>query len=503
MQFIDKGKYFGAIGYSPHPRQRLYHTSRARFRLPVCGRRFGKSVMAGRDAEPELLLPDKRIWIVGPTYDLGEKEFRVIWNDLIVKRGFGRDKNVRRAFNVRAGEMYIEFPSNYPNARTRLEVRSAMHPEKLVGEALDGVIMSEAAKHNENTWNQYIRPSLADKRGWATFPTTPEGFNWLYKLWQHGQNPDGDYRDYESWQFPSWENPYVYPEGLEDPEIRLLRLTMAHEEFEQEIAASFTATVGRIYSEFNEVDNVRPHTFNPNWPNYIAFDWGFTNPLAAIEFQVDPWDNVYVWREHYESFKTLEQHLDILRNRDNPDGYHLDLCFGDAADPEATMVVNMKFAPCISLPEAKVNWREGVMLVKRFLKHQETGNYLDEFGTPELAPKLFVSHDCSNTIHEFNTYKRKKTETSDPVEHTSAGAAQKQQDHALDALRYGLMHLYVCGAQHHLSDVADVNPTISRQAESETRSLDHTASELDAMADRFFDIEVSEEGYFSTTGMRF
>lgn len=460
--------------------------------------------MAGRDAEPELLLPDKRIWIVGPTYDLGEKEFRVIWNDLIVKRGFGRDKNVRRAFNVRAGEMYIEFPSNYPNARTRLEVRSAMHPEKLVGEALDGVIMSEAAKHNENTWNQYIRPSLADKRGWATFPTTPEGFNWLYKLWQHGQNPSGDYIDYQSWQFPSWENPYVYPEGLDDTEIKLLRLTMAHEEFEQEIAASFTATVGRIYSEFNEVDNVRPHIFNPNWPNYIAFDWGFTNPLAAIEFQVDPWDNVYIWREHYESFKTLEQHLDILRSRDNPDGYHLDLCFGDAADPEATMVVNMKFAPCISMPEAKVNWREGVMLVKRFLKHQETGNVLDEFGTPELAPKLFVTHDCPNTIHEFNTYKRKKSEISDPVEHTSAGAAQKQQDHALDALRYGLMHLYVCGAQHHLSDVADVNPTISRQAAQETRSLDYVASELDAMADRFFDeIEMTEEGYFSTSGMRF
>lgn len=499
MQYIDKGKYFEAIKHQPHPRQRLYHNSRARFRIPVCGRRFGKSVMAGRDAEPELLLPRKRIWIVGPTYDLGEKEFRVIWNDLIVARGFGRDKKVRRAFNVRAGEMYIEFPASYQNGGTRLEVKSAMHPEKLVGEALDGVIMSEAAKHSENTWNQYIRPSLADKRGWATFPTTPEGFNWLYKMWQYGQNPASEFQDYESWQFPSWENPFVYPGGEADPEIILLKRTMTQEEFDQEIAASFTATVGRIYAEFNEIDNVRKCEFNPAWPNYIAFDWGFTNPLAAIEFQVDPWDNVYIWREHYQSFKMLDEHLQILSARDQPPGYHLDLCFGDAADPEATMNVNVKFAPCISLPEAKQNWREGVMLVKRFLKHQETGGHLDEFGTPELAPKLFVDHHCENTIREFNTYKKKKSDSVDPVEHTSSGAAKKQDDHALDAIRYGLMHLFVCGAQHHLSDVADVNPTMTQ----DTRSNDQVGSDLDAAADRFFDYEIGMEDGFFSSGMRF
>jgi hypothetical protein len=90
--------------------------------------------------------PNKMIWIVGPTYDLAEKEFRVIWNDLIVNQKLGKDKRVKRAYSKRAGDMFIQFPWG-----TRVECRSAEHPEYLVGEALDHVIMSEAAKHKRET----------------------------------------------------------------------------------------------------------------------------------------------------------------------------------------------------------------------------------------------------------------------------------------------------------------------------------------------------------------
>src|SRR5689334_14508409 len=107
---IDKMAFFNRIGYTPHSKQMLYHKSKARFRLPCCGRRMGKSTMAARDLEPELFMADRRYWIVGPTYDLAEKEFRVIWNDLIIGLGMGKDKRIKKAYNKRSGEMYIEFP---------------------------------------------------------------------------------------------------------------------------------------------------------------------------------------------------------------------------------------------------------------------------------------------------------------------------------------------------------------------------------------------------------
>lgn len=439
---MNKTHWFDVLGYKPHPKQWLYHRSTARFKAPICGRRFGKSIMAGRDAEPLLLQPNKRMWIVGPTYDLGEKEFRVIWDDLILAKGLGKDKSIRKAYNKPQGNMYIEFPW-----QTRLEVRTADKPENLVGDSLDHVIMSEAAKHKKETWERYIRPALADRRGTADFPTTPEGQNWIFDIYGYGQ--DDSYPDYESWQFPSWENEAIYPGGIDDPEIELLRRTMATEEFEQEIAADFTSFVGKIYAEFREDTHVRNLNYNPAWPNYIAFDFGFTNPLAAVEFQVTPWDEIRIWREHYKSHLTMGEHIALLKSRENPAGYKIDLCFGDAADPGAVADLNMNFAPTIADPEVKVNWREGIDLVNSFIRMRPTDNVVDEFGTPAHdSPGLIVDFSCENTRREFNNYKGKPgTRVKSPAE-----LPQAIDDHCMDAIRYALMHLYRVGVAGRLSD---------------------------------------------------
>lgn len=441
---IDKGRFFESVGYVPHAEQEKFHASPARFRVAVCGRRFGKSTMAARDLEPYLFLPKKRFWIVGPTYDLAEKEFRVIWDDLIIGKQFGRDKRIKKAYNKKQGDMYIQFPWG-----TRLEARSADHPENLVGEALDGVILSEAAKQKLETWERFLRPALADKRGFATFPTTPEGFNWIHKLYQLGRNPE--HPNWEAWRFPSWANSVVYPGGRDDPEILEIEKTTIPDWFDQEIGALFTAFVGKIYAEFDEEQHVPREgvQYDPALPNYIAFDWGFTNPMAAIEFQVTPRDEIRVWREMYLSYTTLNDYIELMKKREQPPGYKIDLCFGDAADPQAIATVNKDLAPCIGDPLAKENWREGVQLVKSFLQLQDTGLVADEHGTPLMRPRFVIDHGCTHMIHEFNNYKTKKA----PAGNNAPELGQKVEDHTLDAIRYGLVHLFIIGCNYHLEDV--------------------------------------------------
>jgi hypothetical protein len=440
---IDKWKYFDLIGYKPHPKQALFHKSDVRFKVPVCGRRFGKTAMGARDLEPVLMTPNRRVWIVGPTYDLGEKEFRVIWHDMIIKLGLGKEKTVKRSYAKKQGDLSIEFPWG-----TRLEVRSADRPENLVGEGLDYVIMSEAAKHTQETWDRFIRPALTDRKGSATFSTTPEGQNWIYRLWKMGRDPNEP--DFASWQFPSWDNPYVYPGGRNDPEILLTERTTPAEVFRQEYAADFTSFSGRIYSDFDEQTHVQHVQFNPLLPNYIAFDWGFVDAMAAIEFQVDSMQRVRIWREHYKTRMRLKDYLAELKARPQPEGYRLDLCFGDAADPEAVISVSEDFSPCYADPLSKTNWREGIELVQGFLKLQETGE-MDEYGTPEYEPWLLVDHSCANLIREFNNYRA--MEPPKGKDRNAREAAVDYDNHALDALRYGLMHVFKLGATHSLSEV--------------------------------------------------
>lgn len=466
FKVVDKAAYFEKIGYQPHPKQWLYHASQARFRVPCCGRRFGKSVMAARDKEPELLLPNKRAWIVGPTYDLGEKEFRVMWMDMIIGLGLGRDKRVRKAFNKKQGEMHIEFPW-----QTRVEVRSAEHADALVGERLHWAIMSEAARHKKDTFEHYIRAALADERGGADFPSTPVGQNWYHGVWGMGRNPN--FPEYESWRFPSWENPYVYPLGEEDPEIALIRRTTLPEWFEQEIAADFTAFVGKIYPQWGEDKHVKRVEYNPAWPNYVAFDWGYVNPMAAIEFQIAPDDTIHVWREYYKSYKRLPDALREMQQRDQPDGYKIDMCFGDAADPEAVQTVNVLFAPCIGKPEAKANWRQGIERVQGFLAPREVEDLSDavmpgdlEWADSQTVYGFYVDFGCTNTIREFNNYRAPESRR----DINQREAAQKYDDHALDAIRYGLVHIYDFGCTSHLSDIynmADFSALGNRAPSSE------------------------------------
>jgi hypothetical protein len=504
---IDKQAYFRKIGYQPHSdKQAIFHASQARFKIPCCGRRFGKSMMSGTDTEPRLLYPNRRVWIIGPTYDLGEKEFRVIWDHMIIKLGLGSDRRVKRAYNKKAGVMYIEFPW-----RTRLEVRSADHPENLVGESLHHVIMSEAAKHKQDTFERYVRAALADFRGSADFPSTPEGQNWYHQLWQTGQDPGNP--EYESWRFPSWDNPVVYPGGRDDPEIKMIERTTTHEWFEQEIAADFTAFVGKIYGAFQESIHVRSHTFNPAWQNYIAFDWGYTNPMAAVEFQVSPQDTVHVWRVWYKSYMRVEEFLAMMQQTPNPEGYHVDLCFGDAADPGATKTVTEKFHPCISDPRAKSGtrsedkdvkgqqkavsgWREGVDLVNSFLKIREPSDTLDltdmvsaldlTFAESVREPSLFIDHSCKDLIREFNNYRA--PDNAHGTRNTRE-AAQPFADHALDALRYGLMHVFKLGVRSHLSDVYTVHDFAQSNPEMTAKqySLDYNIA--------------PEGGYFTTADL--
>jgi hypothetical protein len=459
---MDKTALFKQIGYKPHPAQLLYHNSQARFRVACCGRRFGKSTMSGKDLEPELFEPKKRFWVVGPTYDLGEKEFRVIWDDLLVGQGLIRDKRVKRSYNKKQGDMYIEFPW-----QTRIEVRSADHPENLVGEALDRVIMSEAAKHKPETWQRFIRPALADKRGTADFPTTPEGYNWLHGVWALGQDPT--YKDYESWTFPSWANSAVYPGGRQDPEILLLERTTSVEWFLQEIGAEFAAFVGKIFGEFTYADNVTTVPFRPDLPNYMAFDFGFTNPLAAVEFQITPMDEIRVWREHYRSYTTIPEHVQLMKGREQPEGYHLDLAFGDAADPEAAQMISQLLVPCIALPEAKENWRDGIDLMKQFLKLIQYGE--DEYERPLERPRYFVDHSCVNHIKEMSNYRAPQGR----MDRNAREAGEKQEDHTIDAMRYALVHIFKLGCTTHLSDVM-------------------TSSMLDTKA-----LGDSDTGYFTTS----
>lgn len=380
-----------------------------------------------------MLKQPTRGWIVAPTYDLGEKEFRVFWEILVDKMQVPLDRSA--TFNsLRTKDFRITTAWG-----SIVEVRSAEHPESLVGEGLDWVIMAEAAKLKLSHWDKYIRPTLSDKRGEAIFVSTPEGYNWFYDLYQRGQNPD--HPEWWSLRSPSWENTIIFPDGREDSEIKEAENTLSTEVFEQEYGANFTSFAGRIYSEFDEgyhvIDN---YQFNPDWPNYVSFDFGFRNPFVCLNIQVAPNDDVYVWDEYYERNMTGTEHARRLKSIIQ---WRVDRSYHDPSGPdEAASIAKVwrdtkeyrnSWVMAVPFEPAPNEWQLGVARVKEWLKLRE---HNDQPGGTSIRPKLYVARECRNTIREFNTYRvkeqtEKMTESRDPKEEP-----RKKDDHAMDALRY-------------------------------------------------------------------
>lgn len=423
---VDRETVFEKIGYKPHSEEQwLIHNATERFVIPCCGRRFGKSQSVAHEMTLNMFIPDSIWWICGPTYKLGEKEFRVVFDDF--KKLELLDKLTTKNYNVNQGQMRLVTPWN-----SVLEVVSAEKADSLVGEGLDGVIMSEAAKHKMSTWQMYIEPALSDKRGSAWFPSTPQGFNWYKGLYDMGQHPD--FPDYVSWKFPTWTNAAMFPGGFDDPELVRIRANVSKQYWDQEYAAEFTSFEGQIYPEFNDNDHVKRIDYVPQWKNFWVFDFGFTDPFVCLDIMVDPSDNVYVWREYQVSHQATWTHAHILRNRDNPEGFHVDMMYGDPRGADEISTLQLVLGYVYSQP---VGWSQGVEAIKRALKPVEG------------PPRLFIDPSCMHLIRQMNQL-RSKTVKED---HNERPGQHDYDDHGPDALRYFFNHYFVLGGNISLASV--------------------------------------------------
>jgi predicted phage terminase large subunit-like protein len=107
-----------------------------------------------------------------------------------------------------------------------IAVRSADTPHRLRGEGLDFLVMDEAAFVKPDVWQQVLRPTLTERKGGALFISTPIGMNnWFYELWEMAEGKG----DWERFQFPSWSNPLVDKEEVEQAKTEVGSIVYAQE----------------------------------------------------------------------------------------------------------------------------------------------------------------------------------------------------------------------------------------------------------------------------------
>jgi hypothetical protein len=240
------------IKYSPHEGQQLFHTSKARFRILSCGRRWGKTISGANDFIRKMRKAgDKAVgFCVAPTFWHTQKQ----WKE------FMRYCPKQIITNINRGEHKITLIGN-----REVWFRSADNPDSLRSEGIDVLWMDEGGQIKEEAWTLALRPALMDKKGIAFFTGTPKGKNWYFMLWTRGQDPTQP--DYQSWSFPSQNNPYIDPD-----EVKEFSRDMPERAYQQEILAEFLDEVGSVFRNVNSHITGKLETYNHHKMYYMGVD---------------------------------------------------------------------------------------------------------------------------------------------------------------------------------------------------------------------------------------
>lgn len=366
-----------------HQAQQEIVSDKNRFRVLLAGRRFGKTVLAVEElAFNALTIDNARVCYVAPTYQAARD---IAWD--ILK---GRLKDIDAKINDSRLEIEV--------GNSRIMLRSWENIETLRGQFFDFIVLDEVAQYKNFwiNWQEVLRPCLTDRKGRVLFISTPLGFNHFYDLYNKPE--------YKAFHFTSYDNPHLPKEELDKA-----REELPEDRFAQEYMADFRKSTGLVYKEFNRekhLTNEEPTTITET---ILGIDFGYTNPASIIPIRIDGDGHYWIKEEWYKTQQTTEQ----IAEQANL--YKSTKVYPDPAEPDRIEILR-RFG--LNTREVSKDIVAGIDHVRELFKQG----------------RIHIHPDCKNLIYELETYaypekKPEANEVEKPV---------KNNDHALDALRYAL-----------------------------------------------------------------
>jgi hypothetical protein len=391
---------------SLNPGQVQVVASQARFRVVIAGRRWGKTYLAVREVAKVARHPDKRVFLVYPTYRQAKQ---VIWDPLKY-----RLMDLNWVDRVNESDLTILLRNG-----SRISLRGADNPDSLRGVGLDAVFLDEFAMIEEKAWTEVLRPTLSDRNGQAMFISTPMGTsNWAYDLYNRGLDPNE--HQWESFQFTTLDGGNV-----SDSEIEQARRDLDERTFRQEYMATFESYQNRIWYAFNRAANVRSYNHDIPGQIYIGMDFNI-DPMSMIIFAREG-DVVHAIDEIQLFSSNTQEAVEEIKSRypkqriwvyPDPACRQRKTSAGGATD--LSILQNAGFV--VKAPNAHNPVRDGINAVNSKLK------------SASGSVSFYVDPACKKLIEclEKHTYK--------------PGTAQPDKDsgldHMADAMRYAIDYMF-------------------------------------------------------------
>lgn len=242
--------------------QKIICESPFRFRVAVCGRRFGKTHLAIRELARFASAPDKTCWYLTNSRLQGKS---LVWNKLkkkLRKLNWIKDTN--------ESELTITLINN-----SKICIKSAEQGDNLRGESLSFLVIDEFCDIDlDSVWHQILRPSLSDQKAPALFIGTPKAGN------QSARDLYDNYLTKKGWMSFSYST--IDGGFVDEEEIEQARLDLSPKVFAQEYLASWISLSNQVFEYFGD-HNVQAVT-KPTAlePLIVGMDFNVGKMLAQV-----------------------------------------------------------------------------------------------------------------------------------------------------------------------------------------------------------------------------
>lgn len=378
------------MGFALHSTQKPVALDPHRFRVLCCGRRWGKTTLSIDQMKARAAIANSRIAYIAPTYQQARD---IAWEQL-------KRELTEAAETINESRLEIRLING-----SLIILRGWESIETLRGQLFDLIVIDEVAmmRNFDIQWQEVIRPTLTDRKGEALFISTPKGFNHFYVLF----NREHSDPDFKSFHFTTYDNPWIPKE-----EVDKARLELTEDRFAQEYLADFRKTEGLVYKEFSR----ERHIYTSEEPTggrwLVGQDYGY-HTACVLRIKKDRSGKYWVtdeWYVHKQTDTQVNEYAAALK----ADATYPDPANASACEELRRMGVNVR-----EVLKTKDSVRNGISVVRELLKQN----------------RLFIHASCINLIWELETYSYpEKKPDRNPDENPI-----KENDHAVDALRYPLM----------------------------------------------------------------
>jgi phage terminase large subunit len=420
MEFLLKGY--------PNPRQREFFASKARHTAYGGARGGGKSwAMRRKLVLLALHYEGLQILLLRRTLpELTENHVRPLQTEL---SGFVNYNQTQRVFT-------------FPNG-SRIKLGYCDNEQDVFqyqGQEYDVIGLEEAAQFTESqmqfisTCNRSVRTDFTPRMYYTCNPGGV-GHGWVKRLFIDRQYRASEQSgDYVFIPARVTDNPILMRDASYKTTLENLPepLRRAHLEGDWDVLA------GQYFGEFSRERHViEPFPIPKSWRKFRAMDWGYRDPCAVLWFATAPGGRVYAYREYYERNVLSSETAKRIRSLTGTEAIAY-----TAASPDAWQCRGMSASGDLAgMSIAEVFARGGVPLIRadnaRVAGWQRIREYLAD--ADDGQPRLLIFRNCEHLIRTLPMLTFDERFVEDVSDHC--------EDHAPEALRYGLMSRPACSAE--------------------------------------------------------